>query len=178
MRAKVIFAILVFSLASPVAAAHGANDFAIIMRGSSIQTSEAEILQNDSVTFYNAEEYNRTIRVDLDGDGAFDQRCDTEASNPSSIRDECTFYVGGEDWPAGNYEFIVYSNETLWKVLNLTVLHDFHEELGPPIGYNFNSENSSNGEDSGELEDRLWNLAIILFISSALVWASRRNSDG
>ena len=86
MGAKLIVAILVFSLASPIASAHGANDFSIIMRGSSVQPSQAEILQNDTLTFYNVADYNRTIRVDLDGDGVYDQRCDTEAVSYTHLK--------------------------------------------------------------------------------------------
>ena len=177
MGAKLIVAILVFSLASPIASAHGANDFSIIMRGSSVQPSQAEILQNDTLTFYNVADYNRTIRVDLDGNGVYDQRCDTEAWNSSSIRDECTFSVDSITWPAGNYQFHVFSNETLWQELNVTVGHDYHEELGPPVGYNFNTDNDSQEEENAEPQYGLWNLGIILFIASGLVWMSRRGAD-
>ena len=72
-----VVALLLSSLVMPMASAHGANDFSIIMRGSSIQPGVAEVMQNDSVTFYNVADANRTIRVDLDGDGEYDQRCET-----------------------------------------------------------------------------------------------------
>ena len=72
-----VVALLLSSLVMPMASAHGASDFSIIMRVSSIQPGVAEVMQNDSVTFYNVADANRTIRVDLDGDGEYDQRCET-----------------------------------------------------------------------------------------------------
>ncbi|GIS49925.1 MAG: hypothetical protein Ct9H90mP24_2170 [Methanobacteriota archaeon] len=62
-----VVALLLSSLVMPMASAHGANDFSIIMRGSSIQPGVAEVMQNDSVTFYNVADANRTIRVDWMG---------------------------------------------------------------------------------------------------------------
>ena len=177
MRANLIVAILVLSLASPIASSHGANDFSIIMRGSSIQPSQADILQNDTLTFYNVVDYNRTIRVDLDGDGAYDQRCDTEPWNSSSIRDECTFYVDAAGWLPGDYRFHVFSNETMWAELNVTVGQDFHEEPGPPEGYTFNSDSNSEQEEDGESGGGLWNLAIIIFVASGLIFLTRRGTD-
>ena len=178
MRVGLVATILAVSLFMPLASAHGANDFSIIMRSSSLQPSEAEVLQNDSVTFYNVADVNRTIRVDLDGDGVYDQRCETEPYNSSSVKDECSFMIYAESWSAGNYLLDVFTNDTLWTTLNLTVMHDFHEELGPPSGYVFNDEPSEGEEeDGGGLEDSLRNLAIFLLICSALAWVTRRNGD-
>ena len=179
MRVSLVAALIAASFFMPLAAAHGANDFAIILRSSSMQPNEAEVLQNDSVTFYNVVDVNRTIRVDLDGDGVYDQRCDTDPYNSSSGKDECSFMIYAESWVAGSYLLDVFSNDTLWGTLNLTVLHDYHEELGPPSGYIFNSGASDvQGEQGGgEAEDSLRNLAISLMACSALVWLVRRNGD-
>ena len=181
MRVSLVAALLAVSLFMPLAAAHGANDFSIILRSSSMQPSEAEVLQNDSVTFYNVADVNRTIRVDIDGDGVYDQRCETAPSNSSSIKDECSFMIYAESWAAGTYYLHVFSNDsdTLWESLNLTVIHDYHEELGPPSGYNFNNGTSTDGEDQneGSSEESLRNLAIFLLTCSALVWLIRRERD-
>ena len=87
--------------------------------------------------------------------------------------------IYAESWVAGNYLLDVFSNDTLWETLNLTVIHDYHEELGPPSGYIFNSGASDvQGEQGGgEAEDSLRNLAIFLMACSALVWLVRRNGD-
>ena len=179
MRVSLVAALIAASLFMPLATAHGANDFAIILRSSSMQPNEAEVLQNDSVTFYNVADVNRTIRVDLDGDGVYDQRCDTDPYNSSSVKDECSFMIYAESWVAGNYLLDVFSNGTLWETLNLTVIHDYHEELGPPSGYVFNEGASEGQGEQGEegVEDSLRNLAIFLLTCSALVWLARRNGD-
>jgi len=145
-----------------------------------MQPGEAEVLQNDSVTFYNVADVNRTIRVDLDGDGVYDQRCETAPSNSSSIKDECSFMIYSDSWEDGLYYLDVFSNGTLWATLNLTVIHDFHEELGPPSGYIFNNESSSIEDEHGRgylLRGSLGLMAIILFSTSAVVWLSRRGSN-
>ena len=179
MRYGLILAILFLPIASPIAFAHGANDFAIIMRGNSIEPREAEVLQNDTLTFHNTADHNRTIRVDLDGDAIYDRRCDTEPKNSSSIRDQCTFSIDASIWEAGTYVLRIYANGTIWEELNLTVVHDFHEELGPPIGYAFNNQDETGGEENNNsgLETGLRNLAIILFIGSSLAWYVRRESN-
>ena len=179
MRVSIVAALIAVSLFVPLAAAHGANDFAIILRSSSMQPNEAEVLQNDSVTFYNVADVNRSIRVDLDGDGVYDQRCDTAPYNSSSVKDECSFMIYAESWVAGNYLLDVFSNGTLWRTLNLTVIHDYHEELGPPSGYIFNSGDSEEQGEQGDGggEDALRNLAIFLLTCSALVWLARRKGD-
>ncbi len=181
MRVGVVTTLLVVTLFVPVASAHGANDFSVILRSSSMQPSEAEVLQNDSVTFYNVADINRTIRVDIDGDGVYDQRCETAPSNSSSIKDECSFMVDATRWGVGTYHLDVFSNGTLWETLNLTVIHDYHEELGPPQGFTFNWDNESSTTEvnqGGEaLQDSLRNLAIFLFATSAVVWLARRTGS-
>ena len=175
MRVGLLVALLASSFLVPLASAHGANDFAIIMRSSSIQPSEAEVMQNDSVTFYNVADENRTILVDLDEDGSYDRQCDTAPYNSSSVKDECSFIIFSDLWSAGNYHLDVFSNGTLWGTLNLTVIHDYHEEDGPPSGYVFNdgaSENEEGGD--GGLDDSIRGLAISLLACSALVFLARR----
>ena len=87
--------------------------------------------------------------------------------------------IYAESWDAGNYLLDVFSNGTLWGTLNLTVLHDYHEELGPPSGYIFNSGASEEQGEQGDggLGGSLRNLAIILLTCSALVWLARRDGD-
>ena len=168
MSRALVIALLMSSFAMPMASGHGANDFSIIMRGSSLQPGVAEVMQNDSVTFYNVADTNRTIRVDLDGDGEYDQRCETEPSNSSSIRDECSFILDWDRWPAGKYYLDIFENGTIWNALNLTVMPDLHEEAGPPTGYSFNSEDSANEDSSGK-NDRLLALSVMLILVFSVV---------
>ena len=171
-----VVALLLSSLVMPMASAHGANDFSIIMRGSSIQPGVAEVMQNDSVTFYNVADANRTIRVDLDGDGEYDQRCETEPWNSSSVRDECSFILDWDRWPAGKYYLDVFENGTIWNTLNLTVIHDYHEEAGPPTGYSFNSEDSTN-EDSSGTNDGLLAISVMLILFFLVVVIRLKRGD-
>ena len=163
MNRALIVLLLLTSLAMPMASAHGANDFSIIMRGSSIQPGVAEVMQNDSITFYNVADTNRTIRVDIDGDGEYDNRCETEARNSSSIKDECSIILDWDNWPAGRYYVDIFENETVWKTLSLIVTHDYHEEEGPPTGYSFNSEDSVE-EDSAGTNDGLIPISVMLIL--------------
>ena len=163
MNRVLIVVLLLSSLAMPMASAHGANDFSIIMRGSSIQPGVAEVMQNDSITFYNVADTNRTIRVDLDGDGEYDNRCETEATNSSSIKDECSIILDWDNWPAGRYYVDIFENETVWKTLSLIVTHDYHEEEGPPTGYSFNSDDSVE-EDSAGTNDGLIPISVMLIL--------------
>ena len=176
MRVGLVAALLVTSIFMPLASAHGANDFSIIMRSSSLQPGEAEVLQNDSVTFYNVADFNRTIRVDLDGDGVYDQRCETEPYNSSSVRDECSFMIYADIWEAGSYLLDVFSNDTLWATLNLTVIHDYHEEQGPPSGYVFNTGDPEIDEDqdNGIFGGSLGIMESLLLIFLSIVWLVRR----
>ena len=109
MRIRVFSVIVIASLLSPIAVSHTSNDVPVILRGSSIQAGQHDLLQNDSLTFYNMADSNRTIRVDLDGDGVYDQRCDTAPSNSSSIRDQCSFIIDQDVWAEGDYILDIFS---------------------------------------------------------------------
>ena len=177
MRAGTVVAFIVLSLFIPFVGAHGANDFAIILRGSSMQPNQADIMQNDSLVFFNTADENRTIRVDLDGDGVYDQRCETEPSNSSSIRDQCSFWIDPSIWLPGNYEFDVFSNDSLWKTLEVLVVHDLHQETGPPSDYSFNSEPQPGEADADSIENGLKSLALVFFIAYGVAVLTRRRGN-
>ena len=177
MRAHTIVAIIALSMVTPMAGAHGANDFAIILRGSSMDPIQAEVLQGDFVVFYNVADSHRIQRVDLDGNGVYDLRCETEPSNTSSIRDECAFSIDSGIWPAGDYKIDIFSDDSLWDTLNLTVVHDFHEEIGPPSGYSFNNVNQTGEVVSASTNGSLASLAMVLFLTYGLTLITRRRND-
>ena len=79
------------------------------------------------------------------------------------MRDECSFILDWDRWPAGKYDLDVFENGTIWNTLNLTVIHDYHEEAGPPTGYSFNSEDSTN-EDSSGTNDGLLAISVMLIL--------------
>ncbi len=73
--------------------------------------------------------------------------------------------------------FDIFSNGTLWETLDLTVLHDYHEESGPPQGYSFNFQNSSAKESGGESNDGLLNVSILLLFAFGVAFLARGPKD-
>ncbi|MFQ3360052.1 MAG: hypothetical protein ACI9SZ_000562 [Candidatus Thalassarchaeaceae archaeon] len=144
-RVKALTAILVIVFLMPTAVGHGANSYSFIMRNQSIQPSEAQVLDNSTIIFYNTAENNRTILVDSTGDEVDNIQCETGPSNTSSINDECRIWLEPGKWEAGEYTIKIMSNGTLWNTLNLTILLDNHTEtssfdLAAPANYSFNND--------------------------------------
>ena len=146
-RGGTVAFLLVIVLVSPTVSAHGANSFAFIMREGSIQPGSAEVVQNDTLIFYNVASQNRTVILDGDSDGTIEYECITSSMNSSSTEDECRLWLDPQNWSAGNYQIMIYSNSSLWNVLNFTLLEDIHNESGPPPGYSFGGD-----EDGGKSE--------------------------
>ena len=146
-RGGTVAFLLVIVLVSPTVSAHGANSFAFIMREGSIQPGSAEVVQNDTLIFYNVASQNRTVILDGNSDGTIEYECITSSMNSSSTEDECRLWLDPQNWSAGNYQIEIYSNSSLWNVLNFTLLEDIHNESGPPPGYSFGGD-----EDGGKSE--------------------------
>jgi len=177
MRSIGVIAIIAIATMVPFVSAHGADNYAIIMRGSSIEPKQADIIQNDSVIFYNVADTNRTIRVDIDGDGELDQRCETEPSNSSSIRDECSFWIDPLNWVAGEYEFAIFSDGALWNTLNVTIANDLHVESGPPAGFQFNMENVGSDPQQNKSEGGWESFLLLGGLISFILVMRLRNED-
>ena len=146
-RGGTVAFLLVIVLISPTVSAHGANSFAFIMREGSIQPGSAEVVQNDTLIFYNVASQNRTVILDGNSDGTIEYECITSSMNSSSTEDECRLWLDPQNWSAGNYQIEIFSNSSLWNVLNFTLLEDIHNESGPPPGYSFGGD-----EDGGKSE--------------------------
>ena len=141
-RGGIITVLLVIVLLMPTVSAHGANSFSFIMREGALQPESAEVVQNDTLIFYNVASHNRSIILDVDSDGNPEFECITSSMNSSNTEDECRLWLDPLNWSAGNYQIEIFSNSSLWNVLNLILLEDVHNESGPPSGYSF-----------GEVED-------------------------
>ena len=63
-RTLVLFIVATFVM--PTVAAHGANTFSFIMRSEVVQPNSAQVLQNDTLVFYNTADYNRSVLLDAD----------------------------------------------------------------------------------------------------------------
>ena len=61
---RVLVLCIVVVLVSPSAAAHGANTFSFILRSESVNPESAQVLQNDTLMFYNVVDYERHISLE------------------------------------------------------------------------------------------------------------------
>ena len=178
MRIKALAVLISITFIFPIVAAHGANEFAFIMRSKSIQPNGTEVLQNDSLVFYNVVSYNRTILVDSTKDGQHDLQCITLSSNSSSIKDECEFWLNPDEWSPGNYQFDIYSNGSIWQSIEVKVILDEHEETGPPRDYSFNLGNEVVEEEKEEITTEKYLFYMAAFSASAgLIISARRFTD-
>ena len=171
-RRGTIAFLLVVVLVSPTVSAHGANSFAFIMREGSIQPGSAEVIQNDTLIFYNVASQNRTVTLDGDSDGTIEYECITSSMNSSSTEDECRLWLDPQNWSAGNYQIEIFSNSSLWNVLNFTLLEDIHNESGPPLGYSFGGV--EDGEKSETVESSYMALLGLIAVIGILALVIRR----
>ena len=139
--------LMVILILIPTASAHGANSFSFIMRNGSLQPESAEIVQNDTLIFYNVVEYERNLELDKDADGIIDYQCTASGTNSSNTEDECRLWLDPDNWTAGEYEVDIFSNGSIWKTLVFTLIEDFHNESGPPSGYSFGDVDGAQQED-------------------------------
>ena len=79
------------------------------------------------------------------------------------MRDDCSFILDWDRWPAGKYYLDIFENGSIWNTLNLIVIHDNHEEASPPTGYSFNSEDPVD-DDSNGTNDRLLAMSVMLIL--------------
>ena len=173
MRVKALAAILVLTLLMPTAAAHGANTFSFIMRNELIQPDTAQVIQNDTLIFYNTADHNRTVLIDIDGDGLDDVDCEAGPSDSSSTEDECWVWLDPSIWGAGMYEVKLMENGTLWHTVGLTIVLDNHTETLPPDGFVFGPDPSEPNE-----EGTLLSAAALLAGAAVFIWVIRNVKEG
>ncbi|HIM64810.1 MAG TPA: hypothetical protein EYM40_04860 [Candidatus Poseidoniales archaeon] len=169
MRVKALAAILVLTLLMPTAAAHGANTFSFIMRNESIQPDTAQVIQNDTLIFYNTAEHNRTVLIDMDGDGLDDVNCEAGPSDSSSMEDECWVWLDPANWTAGVYEAKLMENGALWSTVEFTIVLDDHTETLSPDDH----EHDDHAHDEGGAEGELLSAAVLLAGAAVFVWVIR-----
>ena len=63
------------------------------------------------------------------------------------------------------------------KTLEFLVMHDIHQETGPPSDYSFNSEPQPGEADADSMEDGLKSLALVFFIAYGVAVLTRRNGN-
>ncbi len=169
MRVKALAVILALTLLMPTAAAHGANTFSFIMRSQSIDPNSAQVIQNDTLIFYNTAEHNRAVLIDIDGDGLDEVNCEAGPSDSSSMEDECWVWLDPANWTAGVYEAKLMENGTLWSTVEFTIVLDDHTETLSPDDH----DHDDHDHDEGGAEGELLNAAVLLAGAAVFVWVIR-----
>tara|TARA_Y100000766_G_C18737838_1_gene522001 strand:- start:9 stop:521 length:513 start_codon:yes stop_codon:yes gene_type:complete len=163
----------------PTVIAHGASDYQFIMRNQTLQPSEAKLLDNTTMIFFNVADENRTIKMDIDKDGVDDVECLTTPYNATSNADECRIWIEPGVWEAGNYGVRIMSNDSLWYVLNLVVSLDNHTEtsnfdLTVP-NYSLNENLIDSSEDDKTTPVKIYQLALLVVLIAGLLLTIKRD---
>ena len=167
---------IVVALVMPTVAAHGANTFSFIMRNESVQPNSAQVLQNDTLIFYNTADYNRSVLLDSDGDGVEEFDCISGPHDSLNTSDECYLRLDPENWSTGNYEIRIISNGTLWNTISINVQLDNHTEVDPPDDFVFEPDPRETQKEG--VERFFLSAAILLGGAAALLRISRNKSGG
>ena len=167
---------IVATLVMPNALAHGADTYAFIMRNETVQPGTAQVVQNDTLVFYNTADYNRSVLLDVDGDGTEEFDCIAGPSNSLNTSDECYLWLDPVNWSAGNYEIRIISNGTVWNTISINVQLDNHTEILPPGGFVFEPEKRESQKEG--LEQFFLSAAIVLAGAAAFMRISRGKNGG
>ena len=159
----------------PTALAHGADTYAFIMRNETVQPGTAQVIQNDTLVFYNTADYNRSVLLDVDDDGVEEFDCIAGPYDSLNTSDECYLWLDPVNWSAGNYEIRIISNGTLWNTISINVQLDNHTEVGPPDGFVFEPEPQEAQKEG--LERFFLSAAILLGGAAALLRISRSGGE-
>ena len=162
---RVLVLCIVVVLVSPSAAAHGANTFSFILRSESVNPESAQVLQNDTLIFYNVVDYERNISLE----GPYGEEVCTAGPSSPGIEDECRFWLDPEKYGPGTYWPQIFSNGSWWKEVVVTVVLDNHTEVLPPDGFVFEPE-PNESEDLGRF---FLSAAVLLAGAAALMRISR-----
>ncbi|MAQ57153.1 MAG: hypothetical protein CMA47_02920 [Euryarchaeota archaeon] len=162
---RVLVLCIVVVLVSPSAAAHGANTFSFILRSESVNPESAQVLQNDTLIFYNVVDYERNISLE----GPYGEEVCTAGPSSPGIEDECRFWLDPEKYGPETYGIQIFSNGSWWKEVVVTVVLDNHTEVLPPDGFVFEPE-PNESEDLGRF---FLSAAVLLAGAAALMRISR-----
>ena len=169
MRKRVLATAIVIVLLAPSVTAHGADTFSFIMRNSSLQPSEAVVEVNETMVFHNVVDFNRTLTLDLDGDGESEWVCEAGPLDSEGSDDECYLWLEEGNWTAEEFVVEIWNNGSeFWKSISISVnLHDHSE-----------SDHQHGEEVNGDLESLLLSAAVLSFGVAALIWISRNVKGG
>ena len=162
---RVLVLCIVVVLVSPSAAAHGANTFSFILRSESVNPESAQVLQNDTLIFYNVVDYERNISLE----GPYGEEVCTAGPSSPGTEDECRCWLDPVKYGPETYGIQIFSNGSWWKEVVVTVVLDNHTEVLPPDGFVFEPE-PNESEDLGRF---FLSAAVLLAGADALMRSSR-----
>jgi len=164
-------------LLAPVADAHGADSFQFIMRNGSIQPDDAQVTQNDRIGFNNVVmDHERTVKLDHPSNSSHNWSCTASPYNSSGTDDECWLWLDPLNWSAGEYNVLVYSNGTLWNIVNITIIFDSHNETTP--NFVLPGGDINQGADKDNSESRLLLIGILLLSAAFFLTIKRKSKQG
>ena len=134
-----LFLIFLIVMAPMAVSAHGADKFSVIVRGTYMQPDTVDMVQNDTVEFISVNNSNRSVRMDFNSDGDYNDTFDFNCSLPSGGM--CALEMNVTNYTGDLYIFeILEENGTLAFTLNLTLINDTHNpnsSVPSPAGYSF-----------------------------------------
>jgi|TARA_B100001250_G_scaffold63070_6_gene49568 hypothetical protein len=168
---RILVSLAIVMMLTPTVSAHGADTFAFILRGESVQPESAQVLQNDTLIFYNVVDYERNISLE----GPYGEEVCTAGPSSPGIEDECRFWLDPEKYGPETYGIQIFSNGSWWGEVVVTIVLDNHTESGAPMDYSFNN-NQDDSVSSGDSDYRTLTLAILAVLIAVAI--SRRNIEG
>jgi len=142
-----LLAVFLLLLTPLAVSAHGADKMSIIVRGSRMDPDTVQMVQNDTVEFVSVNQTNRSIRMDANGDGDYDDltdfNCNLSGGGICSLEMNITNYTGNV------YLFeVLEEDNSLVFTLNLTLINDTHDpNSSVPGDYSFGDTNEDVDED-------------------------------
>ncbi len=146
--------LLLILLAAPVAA-DGGETYWVIIRESRVEPTQFSAELNQTVQFNNVADSNRTIRIDVDGDGqtngSADDGCEAVADGHCEIR------LDAANWSVGDHLVEVVENGIVLFELNIDIDGHSHsidpaDDDSIPAGHSHDDDHHGTGAD-GEADE-------------------------
>ena len=137
---RLALALIFLIIVTPMAvSAHGADKMSVIVRGTRMDPDTVQMVQNDTVEFTSVNQSNRSVRMDFNNDGDYDDEHDFTCNLPSGAI--CSLEMNITNYTGALYVFeILEGDGNLAFTLNLTLINDTHDpntNITPPGGYSF-----------------------------------------
>ena len=168
MRGGLLALLLVIPLLSGLAAAHEPDTFTVIVREDSHDPLEVNLVVNDTVQYYNAddrENITHEIGLDLNGDGDFD---DEGEFSSGTLHSECDWenetdcrvawiFVINDTALVGNYKLSDIHSDGNEVEIFLNIAADDHSQPAPDIGECYGDCEEDEPDSVSEIEEKISN---------------------